>query len=499
VNGGLRFLGDPTTPFGGHQTYQAQVLNLLPRVGLSYRIEQNTVIRAGFGIFNDSLSSFYLSGGNAGSTSTFLLPQQGFTQSTTASGTGDSGLTFTSTLANPFPSGIALPTGNSLGLQTFLGNAITFQPLNPRNPYNMRWSAGIQHEFGAWLADISYVGNHGVHLPVQKEYNAIPQQYLSTYTQGYDADENTKMTTTINNPFYKVLPSTVALGSGTTAALGQLVKPYPEFTSVSAYITTGMSIYHSAQASLVRRFSNGASFTSAFTWSKSLDATQFLNPSDVQPWYGLSSNDRTLRLATSGIYQLPWGRGRRFLNKGGIASALAGGWQMQGVYQVQSGQPLSFSPASLATSGTSLPVYLGSNPADSAWGRSGYKKSVPSPGSAGTWFNTANWANKTGSSTATGKLPGLYGNQYQVRTLPIRFSGLRADYLNQFDAAVQRNFALTRIWEPATLQFRFDFINVLNHPVFSAPSTDWTSTTFGQITAQGNAPRIYQFEAFLRF
>jgi hypothetical protein len=503
VNGGLRFLGDPTTPVGGRQTYQAQVLNLLPRVGLSYRVEQNTVVRAGFGIFNDSLSSFYLSGGNAGSTSTFLLPQQGFTQSTSASGSGDSGLTFTSTLANPFPSGIALPTGNSLGLQTSLGNAVTFQPLNPRNPYNMRWSAGIQHEFGSWLADISYVGNHGVHLPVQKEYNAIPQQYLSTYTQGYDADANAKMTTSVNsnsvnNPFYQVLPSSVSLGSSKTIALNQMLKPYPEFTSVSAYVTTGMSIYHSAQASIVRRFSNGASFTSAFTWSKSLDATQFLNPSDARPWYGLSSNDRTLRLATSGIYQLPFGRGRHWVNQGGIASALVGGWQMQGVYQVQSGQPLSFTPASLATSGTSLPVYLGSNPADSGWGRSGYKQSITTPGSAGTWFNINNWARTTSTKTS-GVDPGKYGNQYQIRTLPIRFSGLRADYLNQFDAAVQRNFSLSRLWEPATLQFRFDFINVLNHPVYSAPSTDWTSTTFGQVTSQGNAPRIYQFEAFLRF
>jgi hypothetical protein len=259
-----------------------------------------------------------------------------------------------------------------------------------------------------------------------------------------------------------------------------------------------MSIYHSAQASIVRRFSNGASFTSAFTWSKSLDATQFLNPSDARPWYGLSSNDRTLRLATSGIYQLPFGRGRHWVNQGGIASALVGGWQMQGVYQVQSGQPLSFTPASLATSGTSLPVYLGSNPADSGWGRSGYKQSITTPGSAGTWFNINNWARTTSTKTS-GVDPGKYGNQYQIRTLPIRFSGLRADYLNQFDAAVQRNFSLSRLWEPATLQFRFDFINVLNHPVYSAPSTDWTSTTFGQVTSQGNAPRIYQFEAFLRF
>jgi hypothetical protein len=504
VNGGLRFLGDPSTPLGGHQDYQGQVLNVLPRLGFSYQVEQNTVLRAGFGIFNDSLSTFYLSGGNSGSTTSFLLPQQGFTQSTSVTGTPDNGLTFTSTLANPFPNGVAQPTGSSLGLQTFNGNAITFQPLNPRTPYNMRWSAGVQHEFGAWLADVSYVGNHGVHLPIQKEFNAIPAQYLSTYTAGYDADVNQKLTTTVNNPFSGVVPNTATLGSQKTVAVGQLLRPYPQFTSVSAYVTSGMSIYHSFQASLNRRFSNGASFVSAFTWSKSTDATQYLNPSDARPWYGLSQNDRTFRLATAGIYQLPWGRGRSFLNQGGIASAIAGGWQVQGVYQVQSGQPLSFNPASLATSGTSLPVYLGANPNDSAWGRSGYKKSITTASSAGNWFNTANWATTTSKATS-GQISGVYGNQYQIRALPIRFDGLRADFLNQFDAAVQRNFSLSRLYEPLALQFRVDMINVLNHPVYgsngtnSNPVTDWTNTTFGEVTSQANQPRIYQFEAFVRF
>jgi hypothetical protein len=505
VNGGLRFLGDPSTPLSGNKDYQAQVLNLLPRLGVAYQVEPNTVVRAGFGIFNDSLSTFYLSGGNSGSTTTFLLPQQGFTQTTTASGSPDTGLTFTSTLANPFPSGIALPTGSSLGLQTFLGQAVTFQPLNPRTPYNTRWSAGIQHEFGSWLADVSYVGNHGVHLPVQKEYNAIPAQYLSNYTAGFDADVNTKLTTTVNNPFFGVLPNTVSLGSSKTVAISQLLKPYPQFTSVSAYITSGSSIYHSLQAQLLRRFSNGASFTSAFTWSKSLDATQYLNPSDTRPWYGTSQNDRTFRFATSGIYQLPWGRDRRFLRQGGVAAAIAGGWQVQGVYQVQSGQPLSFNPGSLATSGTTSPLYLGANPVDSAWGRSGYKKSITSPGSAGNWINTANWVTTTSTTATSGKVANVVPNQYQIRNFPIRFDGLRADYLNQFDAAVQRNFSLSRVYEPLVLQFRVDMINVLNHPVYggsgtnSNPVTDWTSSTFAEVTAQSNQPRIYQFEAFIRF
>lgn len=497
VNGGLRFVGDPATSLNGHQTYHTSIINVLPRAGFSFQVANNTVVRGGFGIFDDSLSTFYMSGGNSGSTSTFLLPQQGFTQTTSASGSPDSGVTFTSTLANPFPSGIVHPTGNSLGLSTFVGQSVTFQPSNPKTPYNIRWSFGIQRQIGAWLADVSYVGNHGLHLPIQKEYDAVPAQYLSTYTAGYDADINSKMSTTVANPFYKVLPSTSSVGGKSTIAVSQLLRPYPEYTGVSAYITSGMSIYHSFQASLVRRFTNGASFTSAFTWSKSMDATQYLNPSDPAPWYGLSQNDRTFRLANSGIYQLPWGRGRRFLNQGGIAAAIAGGWQMQGVYQVQSGQPLSFNPSS------TLPVFLGSNPASSSWGRSGYKKSIAGS-NAGLWFNPANWATTTSKATS-GQIAGSYGNQYQIRTLPIRFDGLRADFMNQFDGAVQRNFSLARVYEPLSLQFRLGVINVFNHPVYGGsgtnhtPVTDWTSSTFGEVTAQENQPRIYQFSAFLRF
>ena len=84
--------------------------------------------------------------------------------------------------------------------------------------------------------------------------------------------------------------------------------------------------------------------------------------------------------------------------------------------------------------------------------------------------------------------------------MPIRFDSLRADFLNQFDAAVQRNFSLSRLYEPLSLQIRVDMINALNHPVYNCtPVTDWTSATFGNITSQANQPRIYQFEAFIRF
>ena len=446
VNGGLRFLGDPTTPFGGHQTYQAEKLNILPRAGFSWEFTPHTVFRGGFGIFADSLSTFYLSGGNSGSTSTFLLPQQGFTQSTTQNASADTGLTFPSTYSNPFPNGIAPPSGNTLGLSTFLGQSVTFQPPNPKTPYNMRWSFGAQRQFGSWLAAVDYVGNHGVHLPIQKEYDAVPQQYLSRVTNGWDATEATTMAATVNNPFYQVLPNTVSLGSGKTVGVPQLLRPYPEFTGVTAYISSGMSIYHSLQAQVNRRFTNGASLTSAFTWQKTMDATQYLNTSDSAPWYGVSNIDRTFRFVTSGLYQLPFGPGRRFVTDKKIISQIIGGWQVQGVYQVQSGAPLAFNPSS------TLPVFVGSgSPATSAWGRGGFRSSSNSLTQTGNWFNTAQWAKVAGTGTSgviTTNSSGayVYGNQYQVRTMPIRFDSLRADFMNQFDAAIQRNFSLSRLY-----------------------------------------------------
>jgi hypothetical protein len=305
----------------------------------------------------------------------------------------------------------------------------------------------------------------------------------------------------VTNPFYGIAPNTVTLGSSKTIAANQLIRPYPQFTSVSAYTTNGMSIYHSFQSQLTRRFTHGASLTAAFTWSKSMDASQYLNVSDPRPWYGLSANDRTLRFATSGIYELPFGPGRDFLNKGGVVSQIVGGWQLQGVYQVQSGEPLEFDGPSVQSSGTSLPVFLGQGtPGSSAWGRPGFKAST-----TGTWFNTADWATTTGSSSSSGQQAGLYGTQYQIRTLPIRYDNLRGDFMNQLDGAIQRNFSLSKLYEPLALQIRVDLINAFNHPVYGGSGhnsmvvTDWTSSTFGQVTAQENQPRIYQFEAFVRF
>lgn len=486
VNGGLRFAGQDGN--GGY-LYNSPKLNFLPRVGLSWAANDKTVVRTGFGIFMDSLFSYYMSGGNSGSTSTFLVPQQGYSATSSLSGTSDNGLTFASTLANPFPSGLSQPTGNSNGLKTYLGQTVQFLSPNPSIPYNMRWSLDIQRQMGSWVTDFAYVGNRSVHLGVAlgsssgtgREYNAISRQYLSTKTDGPDAAVYSAMTATVNNPFYGLYADGGTTFTSKTIGVNQLIKPYPEFGSVNSYTFDGYALYNSLQATATRRFANHLSVNTAFTWSKSMDATQLLNASDVKPWYGISANDRTLRFSGSAIYELPFGKGRAFLSDGrGLAAKIVGNWQAQGMYQIQSGQPLSFTSAAYVYNG------LNNDPNTSAWNRDAYKKSI-SGSSAGKWFDTSNWV------TDSTLLP---YSTYQIRTMGYRFNSLRADHLNQLDLGVQRNFAIR---EFATLQFRAESINALNHPVYSAPSTNPTDSAFGTITSQANQPRVWQWVGIIRF
>ena len=500
----------------GLNPYNSPKYDFLPRVGFAYAITQKTVLRGGYGIFFDSLNSYYLSGGNAGSTTTFLVPQQGYSSVSNVAAptfTTAAGLVFTSTLANPFPGGLTPATGNSLGTSTALGQNIQFLDPNPHMPYNQRYSLGIQHQMGQWVVALDYVGNHGVHQPAGQisqgtntggvEYNNFPLSAYSKVNNGYDQTQNLLETATVTNPFVSLVPAGSAGGlSSKTIAISQLQRPYPEFVSINAFGTGGMSIYNSLQAQLQRRFTNGLSATVAYTWSRTLDATTYLNPVDPRPWYGVSSNDRPQHLAISSIYQLPWGRGRKWLGTShGVVAQIVGGWQMQGVYQIQSGPPLTF---------TRNDLYNGTNPGDSHWSRASYKASIGKvPNSAafgrGNWFNTANWVNngtgttnpiQTCANSTVAFCPNVLPGTYQLRTFPLRFNTLRSDNLNQADLGIQREF---QIWKLGTLQFRAEAINALNHPVYSAPSTDPTAAAFAEIVSQANQPRVYQFSGFFRF
>ncbi len=513
----------------GIAPYSAPKWDFSPRLGFAFAVTPKTVIRGGFGMFFDSILLYDISGSNSGSTTTVTLPQQGYSQtsSVTAPAYATNGaVEITSTLDNPFPNGLTPVTGNKAGVNTGLGNDLQFLPPNPHTPYNERWSFGFQQQMGQFVLQVNYVGNHGVHTPtVQssagtnyggRDFNAIPDQDLSPLQGGYDLATNTALTTNVANPLVNLVPSSSQCSDGSnTVSVSQLLRPRPEFCEINDYSFDGEAIYHSAQVQLQRRFTNGFSTTQAFTWSKSLDATTFLNTGDAKPWYGISPSDRPLRYSTSVIYQLPWGRDRRWLSHSrGIVAQIVGGWQAQGVYQIQSGAPLNMGND----------VYYGSNMGDSHWSRSQYKSTqILATNTAGTnavggfWFNPSNWlvstaaagplgthptpliptshqiaACATGVTFCTTQEPG----SLQLRIAPLRYSHLRADFLNQADVGVQRQFQVSRL---GTLQIRMEAVNVLNHPVYSAPSTDPTNAQFDQIVSQANASRVFQFAGFFRF
>lgn len=505
----------------GRNAYTSPTHDFSPRLGFSYAATSKLVLRGGFGIFFDSLNSYYLSGGNAGSTSTYLVPQQGYSSVTNVTApvyAAATGLQITSTLANPFPGGLVPVTGNSLGTSTALGQNVQFLEPHPHTPYNERFSFGFQRQLGQFIAAIDYVGNHGVHQPAGqisqntntggREYNNVPVQYYSNVDGAYDQAENIRLSSNeVTNPFAKLVPAGSANNlSASSIGIAQLLRPFPEYASINAFGTGGMSIYHSLQAQIQRRFSRGLSFTGAFTWSRTLDAITYLNPTDPSPWYGVSANDRPLRFSTSGIYELPFGKGKPFLaNSSNVASKVAaavlGGFQVQGVYQIQSGAPLSF---------TRNDVYYGNGGAgNSHRTRAQYKASIGSTG-IGYWFDPSQWlqtaSNPTAvnnknavqacASTAVAVCPFAFPGTYQIRKFPLRYSNLRSDNLNQADIGVQRNF---QIYKYGTLQFRAEAINVLNHPVYSTPNTDPTNSLFGEIVSQANQPRVYQFAGFFRF
>jgi hypothetical protein len=142
----------------------------MPRVGGTFKLDERTVIRGGYGVFYGFL------GQRRGDVIT-----TGFSANTPLTVSLDNGLNFIETLSNPFRNGIIEPVGSAAGIQTFLGQSITFFTPNPTSPRNQRWQIGLQRELpGRLVLDLAYVGNRGSDLPTTRNLNATPNQYLST-------------------------------------------------------------------------------------------------------------------------------------------------------------------------------------------------------------------------------------------------------------------------------------------------------------------------------
>ncbi|MCZ2077262.1 MAG: TonB-dependent receptor [Bryobacterales bacterium] len=446
VAGGLTFAGAGGQP---RTLYKPDKNNFMPRFGFSYNVLKDTVVRGGYAIY-------FISTGQPARRDPYQL---GYSLRTNLIPTLDNGLTFVADLANPFPGGIQRPRGNADGAATFLGRGINFFDVDSVSPYNQRWNFNIQRLLPAkFLIEIGYMGSRVTKLIVGKNLDVLPSSFLSRLPER-DQPVIDRLSAQVPNPFYPLLPGTDL--AGRTLSVSRLLLPYPQFSSMSTTTNQGYSWYHGMQMRAERRFSQGYTLQLSYTWSKLMDATTFLNADDPMPYETISDSDKPHNISVSGIYEIPFGKGRRFLaGSPAPVRALVGGWQVSAVYQMYSGEPLGFGDV----------IFRGNI------------EDIPLPGkqTVNRWFNTDAGFERSSARQLS----------HHYRTFPIRFSGLRADNYNTWDISLLKN---TEITEKVKFQFRAEFLNAFNHPTFLAPNTSVTSTAFGKVTGEATWPRFIQF------
>ena len=458
----------PTALVGGktfiqpdsRRIYATDWQDIQPRIGIAWQFLPNTVLRTGAGIFHRTASQNGYSDG-------FSL-QTAYQRSINGDITPSAGLTGAYSLENLFPNGLQVPAGSSLGLLTNVGNAVSFDGRQRLIPRTFQYSFGLQRQLPMQvLLDASYVGSYTNHDTLTSTYNldALPYNIFTQCTA-----DNSLCDRTVNNPFYGVLPATASLGSGKTVAAKSLMVPYPLFNSGVSIATNPWAHYRydSLQLKAVKRFTGdrnkGGAFTAVFgyAFSKNFQDANFLNVYDARPVHELVPYDKPQNVTLSGVWDLPFGRNRHFLAAAHrLTDAAIGGWSMHYVYTYRSGNPINGIDA-VNSCGTLL----------------------LDDQTKQHWF-----AND----------PACYKNRanYTLRVAPDRYPWLRQMDNTNVNLAMAKTFTAT---ERVRVSFRAEAFNLLNHPLYGAPSTSITSATFGQLPAdQQNFPRIVQASARILF
>jgi hypothetical protein len=456
----------------------SQKTNFAPRIGFAYQVRPTTVIHGGFGLFYGGLQSQ----GNTNLGSNFPF-------------SNSANIPAPSCLANNCPSlaseGITLENGlvakTNGGLQNFVSDP-GFHAIDPniKTPYTMNYSVALQQALSSNLvATISYVGNSSRHLSLYYDPNTIRGLYApGTSTQQY--------------------------------------QPFPDLGGMGTIHFGGVSTYNSLQAKMEKRYSHGLSFLATYTWAHALDDT-----SDAG---GLSSGigDRNLallppiteytnsvydvrnRVTLNGNYQLPFGKGRAYLNKSMWTDLAVGGWSTSLTFAAQSGTPFTVTPNNSGPAGGSTRAIQVGAP----FGATSTSTCV-APTKVRTkanWYNPCAFINPTDGSTIAplGQAPDPTKGQLFAGpvTDPATVLALLGGRSNQIygpgyysvNMSIFKNFTT---WREQYLQFRADGFNVLNHPTLNNPSTTNNNPNGGQITGpkffQNNTPDARFFQLSLKY
>jgi hypothetical protein len=352
-------------------------------------------------------------------------------------------------------------------------------PVERKNAKFARIVAGVQRELpGHFVVEANYISAWGYDMPVSRNFNFVPRSFLGTDV-ATDTAANTLLSATIPNPFRNLLPSSSPFNSATTITKAQSLLPHPQFTDLWIQEYTGSNRYNALQLQVQQRFSKNLTFTLSYTRSHLTEKIDYLNPSDTTLEDRISSDDRPNRFTTSVVYQLPFGKGQQFgRNMNRWANAIIGGWQVNGTYEWQSGEPFILSPTQV-------------------WYYGGDVNQVV----ALTGQNTGN-GQKYGIDVSAFQVPLVNGagivrlNNFNtgLRNVPTTLDSMRNQPFLNVNLSLSKNF---KFGETTKLQLRAEAINATNHPYFGSgigldPNTP---AAFGIVTTQRNNPRDIQFGA----
>jgi len=457
--------GVPKSPFN------TEHLNLAPRFGFSYDPsgKGKTVVRGGYAIFFANVFNVLYFGNTAGFANT----------STSYQPAGNNSAFAAFTLKNGLPYAPTQPLGAKLGPSYLLGTGVTYDQGNQSVPYSQQWNLSIQHQL-PWsvVLEASYTGNKGTHLPAGSyDMNQLDPKYLNLGLSLQDA---------VANPYAGIAGS---LGSATITR-SQSLKPYPYYSSISVRNPElGSSIYHAMLLSAEKRFSGGLTLLASFTGSK-LISDSVVSPLNYigeqtgvvgyqngnfnrRAERSIDPTDQSRRLIISGIYELPFGQGKRVHSSNAIVNKAIGGWQIGSITTVQSGQPLVVRGAN---------NFLADRP-----NSTGQSAALDNP-NAIQWLRADAFVNPVNYT---------YGNVGKV--LP----DVRAPGIFSLDASLVKN---TQFGERTKLQFRMEAFNSLNWINLNYPNVSFSPGTngqnsnalFGRITSD-RGPRNVQLALRLTF
>lgn len=432
---GDRTLVDPTTT------------DFAPRIGATYALNPNTVLRGGYGIYYTVIERF-------GSEDQLALNPPNLINKVESSST--------TPLRSPSE---GFPT-NYLSASDITSYAsFHIRAVNPdlKVPRVQQWSFGIQQQITpAWLADVNYVGTHSDNLDILRNYNQ-----------------------------YEFSGNSVNLVTNASGVKVPVV-PYSNFGEIEYMDSIGRGNYSGLQASLKRDMRKGLSLRAAYTYAHALDNApeeEETNSGDAPnglnyaAWYGNADFDVRHRISANYVYELPFGRGKAMLQSGPLSWAF-GNWRTSGVYTYYSGHPFQ---ASWSSESSYLDAY-------------GFTTATPNraaavyyPHKRTCWFYDS--ANSACSAYAgSNSTPFTDPGKYNIGT--VGRNTLLGPPTQLFDMDLIKEFPVT---ERVKFEFRWEIFNLFNHTIFGQPSGNASSSSVGSITTLSADPRVMQFAGRISF